>query len=367
MLDSTIFNTEKTDYGQGQSLFLGQSAGLFDTVNRRFPKIWDIYKQMKQLDWDENEFSFVTCNEEFRTRPKSISQRMIRTLAWQWEADSIAARTILPVMAPFISAPELQAAWGRITDNEVVHASTYSEIVRMSFDNPNVVLQEVLQVREAMNRLETVGKVMGQVYRTSHQLALGMMSKDDPAVYDDAILFTVAMFVLERVQFMASFAVTFAIGQTGAFMPIAKAVQKICQDEYEVHAQLDREILRNELQLPQGKAAFERLKPIILKMIHEVVHSEWTWVDYLLGDGDPLVGLNAKMLKDWVSYSAGDVLAELNLKPEFSVPKTNPLKFIEKWIDISKIQAAPQEQDNGQYKVNIMSRESTGQIFEVDF
>jgi ribonucleoside-diphosphate reductase beta chain len=372
MIDKNIFNTDKTDYAVSghTSLFLGQQAGLFDTVNRRFPKIWENYKNMKSLDWDEQEFTmdFKTCNTEFKTRPKSISERMIKTLAWQWEADSVAARTLLPIMAPFISSPELQAAYGRITDNEIVHASAYSEIVRYSFDDPHKVLDEVLKVKEAMQRLTIVSEVMAHTYKVSHEYALGLRQADQ-STYNAIYMLVVAMLVMERIQFMSSFAVTFAIGSAGAFVPIAKTVQKICQDEFEVHVELGRLVLANEHQTSMGAIARQETLPLVKKLIKEVVMSELVWNKGLDLDTEPLAGLNGKMLDKWTIYSAGDVYDILEIQPDsdFEMPKSNPLPFMEKWIDISKTQAAPQEQQNGQYKVNVMQRTDTGKVFDVDF
>ncbi len=372
MIDKNIFNTEKTDYaegGAGVSLFLGQAPGLFDTVNRRHPEIWENYKNLKSLDWDELEFTmdFKTCNVEFKTRPKAVCDRMIKTLAWQWEADSVAARTVLPIMAPFISAPELQAAYGRITDNEVLHASTYSEIVRYSFDDPRTVLAEVLKVKEAMQRLVAVSKVMAHAYRVSHEYALGLR-KPDQETYNAIYMMVVAMLVLERIQFMSSFAVTFAIGSTGAFMPIAKSVQKICQDEFEVHVDLGKLVLRNEHKCDFGRIARNECLPAVRAIIREVVISELTWNKSLDLDRDPLAGLNGKMLDNWTLYSAGDVYDTFEIKPDpdFVIPKTNPLLFMEKWIDISKTQAAPQEQQNGQYKVNVIQRTDEDIVYDFD-
>ena len=368
LLPKQIFNTEKTDYIKAgrSSLFLGQAPGLFDTVNKAYPEIWELYKNMKSLDWDENEFGFETCNAEFKTQPKAIADTMIKTLAWQWEADSVAARTIFPIMSSFISAPELSAAWGRVGDNEILHASTYSEIVRLSFDDPSVVLQDVLRVQEAMERLGAVARTMDNVYTVSHQLALGMLDLDKPEdfekAYDAAFMFTVALLVLERIQFMASFAVTFAIGDVGVFMPIAKAVQKISQDEYEVHVNLDKAVLRNELALPVGKAAYARNRDQILELLQEVVDLELQWSEEILKD-EPLVGLTSKKLCDWVLYSAGDVYDFFGEKSPYDIPKKNPLGYMPRWMNISKTQASPQEQQNGQYKVNLLKRDDEGKTF----
>ena len=105
MLD-TVFNYDKTDY-QKPLLLLGQRPGLFDTVNRHYPEIWKLYKAQKSLDWDENEFDYSSCNADFKSCSRSTYDMMIKTLAWQWEADSVASRAIAPVLAPFITSSEL--------------------------------------------------------------------------------------------------------------------------------------------------------------------------------------------------------------------------------------------------------------------
>lgn len=365
-MDNKIFNTKKTDYSL-PSLFLGdQESGLFNTVYKKYPKIWERYKSMKSLAWDENEFDYSSCNVQFKSCPRPIYNMMIKTLAWQWEADSIASRTIAPVVANFITSSELWAAWSEISNNENVHAATYSEIVRMSFDNPDEVLGEVLKVKESLSRLEKVSSVFSQAYKASHEYALGLIPNDQDT-YNKIFMFTVALLVLERIQFMSSFAVTFAICDTGLFQPIGKAVQKIAQDELEEHVQLDKVVLDIEMKTERGKIAYEQCKGDIKKLIDEVVHSENEWIEYLYSSGDELVGVSKELLKDWMLFCAKDVYHFLKIDPSQKLPRSNPLKFMEHWLDISKTQPSPQEQDNAQYKVGIIRRTDEGKKFHVDF
>ena len=362
-----VFNTEKTpeQYKNSRTLFFGEDPGLFDTVNKPFPKIWSIYKTMKSLDWSEDEFDYSQCNLDFKNCPRPVYDMMIRTLAWQWEADSVASRSIAPVLAPFITDTSLWAAWQRISDNEVVHAATYSEIVRMSFDNPELVLKDILAVKESLVRLTTVKEVFDNVFKVSHRYALGEMTAEQS--YDSLFMAIIALFLLERVQFMASFAITFTICSTGLFQPVGKAVQKIAQDELEVHVELDKEVLRVELATERGKAAYARLKPQIEKLFNEVVESELVWTDYLFSEGRELVGANAAIIKSWVLFNAAPVHKFLDLESEHKFPRHNPMPHMEDWINISKTQSAPQEQDNNQYKVGAIVRDDTHVSFDVDF
>lgn len=364
---SKIFNADKTpeQYRQVNPLFFGADQGLFDTVNKHYPKIWSIYKTMKSLDWSEDEFDYTQCNLEFKTCPKSVYEMMIRTLAWQWEADSIASRSVAPLLAPFITDSSLWAAWQRISDNEVLHSATYSEIVRMSFDDPEEVLANILAVNESLVRLVGIKKVFEEVYDASHKYALGQMSKEE--AYDKMFMTVVALFLLERVQFVASFAITFTICSTNLFQPIGKAVQKIAQDELEVHVALDKEVLRVELDTQRGRDSYLRQKDKISALCEEVVASELVWVDYLFSEGRELVGVNASTVKNWVLFNARDVFKFLDITTDLKFPKINPLPFMEDWINIGKTQAAPQEQDNNQYKVGSIVRDDSLVNFDVDF
>ena len=366
-----VFNVNKTlqEYREKQPLFFGPNPGVFDTINKHYPSIWSLYKVMKAQDWSEDEFDYSQCNLDFKNCPKPMSDMMITTLAWQWEADSVASRNIAPVLAPFISDSRLWAAWQRLSDNEVVHAATYSEIVRMSFDDPEKVLADILAVKESISRLLEVKRVFDDMYNAAHEYALkGKLSEDEiQPYYDKLFLGVVALYLLERVQFMASFAITFTICGTNYFQSIGKAVQKIAQDELEVHVALDKEVIKIELQTARGQETYNRLKPQIVKIFKEIVDAELTWTDYLFSQGRELVGTNAAIVKNWVLFNAQDVNSFLELNTDYKFPKVNPMPHLEDWINISKSQAAPQEQDGNQYKVGLLVRDDDSSSFDVDF
>lgn len=360
---TTVLNTTKDNYSKA-SLFLDeQGVGLLDSINKKYPAIWKNYKTMKKLDWDENEFDFSTCLTDFKNCDKSTYDMMIKTLAFQWEADSVASR-ISPIAGCLVTSSELWAAWQRISDNEVVHALTYSEIVRNSFDDPRDILEEILKVEESFSRLNTIHSTLDEISKAAHMYAAGL-KENDQEMYNHCFMFAVTMFLLERIQFMSSFAITFAICNTGLFGQIGKAVQKIAQDELEVHCELDKAVIKNELATERGKIAYEQCKVKILKMVNEVRQCEHDWVDYLFSEGRTLVGINADIIKKWSDYNTGFVTRFLNLEVDFKTPKENPLKFMNNWLDISSVQASPQEEQNNQYKVNVVVRNDAGKQYDL--
>ena len=99
-IPESIFNIHKSDY-KSTDLFLGQSGGLLDSINRPYPELFAMYKKMLSLRWDENEFDYVSCNSEFKTCSRGMYDAMIYNLAYQWEADTVASKSIVPILAPF--------------------------------------------------------------------------------------------------------------------------------------------------------------------------------------------------------------------------------------------------------------------------
>lgn len=366
IIPSTIFNTKKSDY-KNTSLFLGEEPGLFDTVNKQYPVIWKLYKTMKSLDWDEVEFDYSSCKAEFQSLPNGKVQKMLKSLAWQWEADSVASRTIAHVVSLFNPCSELWAAWQRISDNEVVHASTYSEIVRTGTPGREV-LEEILDITEAMQRLSVVGRELHAIRKRGLEFALGLV-ENDQETYNAIFLFTFVMLCMERIQFMASFAVTFALAEENKFMPIGKAVQKIAQDEYEVHVDLDKAVLQHELTTERGQIAYQMLKPKMESILNEIIQCELDFIPFVFAEGetgeDGLEHLDMKKLENWVLFGATNVARPLKLEMAYRQVETNPLHYMTGWMNMSDNQASPQEEQNGQYKVNIMKRDDDDEDFDL--
>lgn len=369
-LDPHVFNAYKKDY-QNTTVWLGEPGGLFDTVNKQFPEFWKAYKTMKSLDWDENELPFTSCNAEFKNPLlRTKSQKMIKSLAWQWEADSVASRSISHIVSLFNPCPELWAAWQRISDNEVVHAATYSEIVRASFDNPREVLDKILAITEAMQRLETVAREFKWIRERGLRFQLGEVPPDQET-YNATFMFSFVMLVLERLQFMASFAVTFALAAEDLFIPIGKMVQKIAQDEYEVHTTLDFSVLYTEMQTERGQIAYEQLRPRMNAVLNEVIATEMNWSDFVFVDDETgeyvedLKYCNRKQLKDFVLFNATFIARSMRLDMEYPQVENLPLHYMKTWMNMGDTQPSPQEQANAQYKVNVVVRDDADVEFDL--
>lgn len=369
-----IFNSEKTleDYSNTKlfgNVMEAEGVGLLDTINRKFDDIWANYKEMKSLDWDENEFQYNQCLVDFEKVHSDTAEGMINTIFWQWEADSVASQCPAVIIAPYKPCTELWEAELRINDNESVHSNTYSEIVRMSFKQPKDVLSSMMAKLNVHRRLDVIGKTLKEIQKRSQALAYfgaEALGYTDYHITRDMMLFYYAMYLLERVQFMASFAVTFTICRSNVFQPIGNAVKKICQDELEVHAEYRLNVIKHLLASEFGMQVYNEHKELFSQMLMEVFDSEFNFIDYILDyDRKSIVGTNTDLLKKWVLFNGKSVVAALDLEidDKYVLPETNPMPFLDKWIDINKTQTANQETNNTQYKVNVVRDNDEGVIY----
>lgn len=360
-----IINLFKTDY-ETPTLFLGERMGLFDTVNKHFPWMKEYYKKQKKQDWDELEQPLATCNTEFKTCHKNEYEMMKYTLAWQWEGDTEASRSLFAATTPFISSESLSRVWRIIEDNETVHAATYSEIVRNSFDNPSTIIKEILSIKESLKRLELVDRIFHQTHIIGHKLALNMIDRKDPLAYDTIFLFIIAMYCLERIQFMASFAITFTMAHSGRFLPIGKSVQKIAKDEIEIHIPFNKRVLLYELSTERGRETLNRLFPIVENLVNSIIDSEITYIKFLFSNGRELPGADETSITKFMLFNCVDPLRILRITPKYDLPNKNPLKYLSHWMNMDMIQPSPQEERATNYLLGGISDDLGDEVLEFE-
>lgn len=259
-----------------------------------------------------------------------------------------------------------------ITGN-CTHGLTYSEIVRMSFKDPSAVLSDILTQQEVYDRSGKIGEVLKNISTFSIELAYKKLHKLDlpseKEIRTQLILFYFIMLCLERVKFMASFAITFTIVKAGYFLPIGSAVMKICQDELEVHSEYRKEVLKELIKDDLGKNLFEELKPILVEILEEIIDEDITWTNEYIFENNtkPLVGTNSEIICNMVLYFAKDLVNVFKLKTKYTFPKYHPMPHLIQFMDLSKTQMAPMEQDIVSYVTQVINSDDDQLKFDYIF
>ena len=85
-------------------------------------------------------------------------------------------------------------------------------------------------------------------------------------------------------------------------------------------------------------------------MFVDAVEQEKEWAQYLFKDGS-MIGLNAQILKQYLEYITNIRMSALNMQPIFE-QTTNPLPWLNHWLDSDNVQVAPQETEITSYLVS---------------
>ena len=363
-----VFNKNNQNWRSGKyPLFLGETLGLLDTVNTPYPRLYDLYKLQKSIDWDENEVNLEQSRYDMDVCPKETRDIMLNNLAFQAELDGVAARGMAPLLAPFITNTEFWLGVSKISEVENLHAISYTTIIRNTVKNKEEFFELAVKNEELFDRATTVMDILDELQIAGARYTLDPNFVPRRKLIGLLLKAYVAIYCLERLQFMSSFAATFAIGEQGLMVGIAKIVAKIAQDE-QLHAAFDEEVIRILLSDPEWKEVYDENLPVIQKIVDEVTSQELSWNKYLFSNGRKIVGLNEKLLGDQVKFNAQTVYAFLGLNNPHEIIKEEPLTWMKEWLDISQFQFAAQEGDLIDYAMNVVSDDIDDESeFDTDF
>ena len=132
----------------------------------------------------------------------------------------------------------------------------------------------------------------------------------------------------------------------------AKIISLIARDENQ-HLVLTQNILNKwaEGDDPEMKKIFVEEQQWLYALFDRAVNEEKRWAEYLFKNGS-MIGLNDKLLHQYVEWIANRRLKAIGLKPVYDVAaKNNPLPWTQHWISSKGLQVAPQETEVESYVV----------------
>lgn len=348
---SQIFNAENRGHlGVPPKLFFGEELGVIDTINVHFPKLEELYQIQESQKWNEFEVDLTQDRQDMLHVPKHTRDLMVKSLMWQTATDSIASRSIQETIGRFCTASELSNVISIWSFFETIHARTYSHIIKQCFTDPNLMLKELYQDAEVLKRSKIMIDVFEKIATTEHA---------DTFENRKLIIKTLVTIVaMETVAFMASFAVTFALAETDVYAGIAQLVRLICRDEL-LHGRMGYTTLNYLKNDPEWTDVFYEVNVECVEIVESLVKREHQWADYLFSEGRQVVGLNARLLKDYTLHCAFHLYQFLGF-PLSDEYQANPLPYMDKWVDGSKVQAAAQEIQLTSYKIGAVEDDTEG-------
>ncbi len=277
--------------------------------------------------------------------------------------DSVQGRAPGMAFIPYCSLPELEACmevWGFM---EMIHSRSYTYVIKNVYPDPSEVFDKILTDKKILERASTVTQSYDEFINCAHDWGASNNWRDDWRDHINAqwtrkdlkkhLYRAIAnVNILEGIRFYVSFACSFAFGELKLMEGSAKIISLIARDENQ-HLVLTQTILKNWANGddPEMKQIMKEEEEWTYKMFDRAVNEEKKWADYLFKDGS-MIGLNDKLLQQYVEWIANKRLKSIGLKPQYDVAaKNNPLPWTQHWISSKGLQVAPQETEVESYVV----------------
>ena len=358
----TVFNTEQVNTKK-QPMFFGKPLGIQRYDSYKYPVFDKLTTQQLGYFWRPEEVSLQKDRGDYHTLRPEQKHIYTSNLKYQIMLDSIQGRGPGMAFIPYCSLPELEACmevWGFM---EMIHSRSYTYIIKNVYSDPSEVFDKIVTDDRILERASSVTAAYDDFISGAHQYDNSTMwelateghiaGKIDRYELKRKLYRAVAnVNILEGIRFYVSFACSFAFGELKLMEGSAKIISLIARDENQ-HLAITQNIL-NKWKAgddPEMKQIMKEEEEWTYKAFDNAVNEEKRWADYLFKDGS-MIGLNDKLLQQYVEWIANRRLVAIGLKRQYDVPaKNNPLPWTQHWISSKGLQVAPQETEVESYVV----------------
>ena len=358
----TVFNTEQVNTKK-QPMFFGKPLGIQRYDSYKYPVFDKLTTQQLGYFWRPEEVSLQKDRGDYQTLRPEQKHIYTSNLKYQIMLDSIQGRGPGMAFIPYCSLPELEACmevWGFM---EMIHSRSYTYIIKNVYSDPSEVFDKIVTDKRILERASSVTEAYDDFINGAQTWGNGKMwqtdFRDSPTAQWEIkdvkrrLYRAVAnVNILEGIRFYVSFACSFAFGELKLMEGSAKVISLIARDENQ-HLAITQNILNKWAQGddPEMKQIMKEEEEWTYKAFDRAVNEEKRWADYLFKDGS-MIGLNDKLLQQYVEWVANRRLKAIGLKPQYDIAASaNPLPWTQHWISSKGLQVAPQETEVESYVV----------------
>ena len=358
----TVFNSEEVDTKR-QPMFFGKPLGVQRYDSFKYPVFDRLTTQMLGYFWRPEEVSLQKDRSDYQSLRPEQKHIFTSNLKYQILLDSVQGRGPGMAFAPYTALPELESAMNVWQFMEMIHSKSYTYIIKNVYPDPSEVFDTILNDERILDRAKSVTRAYDEFINEAQQWGQSNLWKDgweNTQAKDNSLnelkrkLYRAVanVNILEGIRFYVSFACSFAFGELKLMEGSAKIISLISRDENQ-HLVLTQNIMKNWMNGddPEMKQIAEEEKDNVISMFKKAVKEEKEWAEYLFKDGS-MIGLNDKLLSQYVEWIANKRMKALGLDPIYDQPlRNNPLPWTQHWISSKGLQVAPQETEVESYVV----------------
>ena len=360
----TVFNTKEVNTKK-QPMFFGKPLGVQRYDNFKYPVFDKLTTQQLGYFWRPEEVSLQKDRGDYQTLRPEQKHIYTSNLKYQIMLDSVQGRAPGMAFIPYCSLPELEACmevWGFM---EMIHSRSYTYIIKNVYPDSSEVFDTIIKDSRILERAASVTESYDDFINEAHQWGQSSLWRDMDSSLNTSLpvlemkevkrkLYRAVanVNILEGIRFYVSFACSFAFGELKLMEGSSKIISLIARDENQ-HLVITQSILNNwrKGDDPDMVEIMKEEEEWTYQMFDKCVNEEKKWAEYLFKDGS-MIGLNDKLLFQYVEWIANKRIKAIGLKPQYDVPlKNNPLPWTTHWISSKGLQVAPQETEVESYMV----------------
>jgi len=370
----TVFNSEEVDTKKSP-MFFGQPLGIQRYDSYKYPIFDKLTTQQLGYFWRPEEVSLQKDRGDYQTLRPEQKHIFTSNLKYQVMLDSVQGRGPGMAFAPYCSLPELEACIKVWEFMEMIHSRSYTYIIKNVYSNPSEVFDTILKDDRIMERAVSVTQAYNDFINSAHHYGTSEIWKyaqeKVPLAQEERYELKRKLFraianvnILEGIRFYVSFACSFAFGELKLMEGSAKIIGLIARDENQ-HLVITQNILNKwkEGDDPDMKKISQEEEQWVYKTFETAVNQEKLWAEYLFKNGS-MIGLNDKLLCQYVEWIANRRMKAIGLKPVYDIAaKNNPLPWTSHWIESKGLQVAPQESEAESYLVGGIKHDMSSTAF----
>ena len=218
--------------------------------------------------------------------------------------------------------------WGFM---EMIHSRSYTYIIKNVYSDPSEVFDKIVTDDRILERISSVTEsyddfincaqtwgvvICGKAdWKDSPTIKLGSKRCQTKTLWKQSPNVN----ILEGIRFYVSFSCSFAFGELKLMEGSAKIISLIARDENQ-HLAITQNILNKwrSGDDPEMKEIMKEEEEWTYAMFDRAVNEEKRWYDYLFKDGS-MIGLNDKLLQQYVEWIVNRRLKGIGLKPVYDI------------------------------------------------
>ena len=347
----SVFNKSKDVNFLKNPMFFGEDLAVQRYDSMKYPIFDKLTQQQLGYFWRPEEVSLQKDRNDYQLLRPEQKNIFTSNLKYQTMLDSVQGRGPCLAFLPFVSLPELEGCIVTWDFMETIHSRSYTYIIKNLYPNPADVFDTIIQDEKIEKRANSVTKCYDELIETGYRYQLDKTKVDEYDLKKKLWKALVTVNILEGLRFYVSFACSFAFGELKLLEGSAKIISFIARDESQ-HLAMSQTVINNWHDRNDDKDMINIKKECekeVYKMYDDALQQEKRWATYLFSKGS-MIGLSEKLLHQFVEYMANRRMKAIGLTPVYD-QKTNPLPWVDHWLNSRSLQNAPQETEIESYVI----------------